>query len=159
MSRQSSNLASTLVSKFVKAPRNAVYRAFLDRDALAAWLQPNNMTGHVNVFEPCEGGRFRITLTYQDAEHSVAGKTSQHSDTVRGKFVELTPDTKIVEVVEFDSQAPEFAGEMKIIVSLADVDGGTEVTMHCQDIPPGIRPEDNEQGCKGSLQKLALLLE
>jgi hypothetical protein len=64
-----------------------------------------------------------------------------------------------VEVVEFESQAPEFAGEMKIIVNLADAEGGTGVTMLCQDIPPGIRPEDNEQGCKESLQKLAALLE
>ncbi len=131
MSRQSSNLASTLVSKFVKAPRKAVYRAFLDRDALATWLPPNNMTGYVDVFEPREGGRFRITLTYQDVEHSVAGKTSQHSDTVRGRFVELIPDTKVVEVVEFESQKPEFAGELRIIVSLAGVDGGTQVTMLC----------------------------
>jgi len=90
---------------------------------------------------------------YHDSDHSLAGKTSQHTDTVQGRFVELIPDTKILEVVEFESQKPEFAGEMKIIVSLADVDGGTEVTMHCQDIPLGIRPEDNEQGCKESRTK------
>jgi uncharacterized protein YndB with AHSA1/START domain len=150
---------STRVSKIVKAPRKTVYRAFLDREAVASWLPPNNMTGDVHVFEPREGGRFRISLMYQDPKHSLAGKTSQHTDIPQGRFVELIPDTKIVEVVEFESQKPEFAGEMEIIVSLADVDGGTEVRMHCQDIPPGMRPEDNEQGCKESLQKLALLLE
>jgi len=96
---------------------------------------------------------------YQDPKHLLVGKTSQDTDIVLGRFVELIPETKILEVVEFESQAPEFAGEMKIIVSLADADGGTEVTMLCQDIPPGIRPEDNEQGCKESLQKLGALLE
>ena len=29
-------------------------------------------------------------------------------------------------------------------VSLADANGGTEITILCEDIPKGIRPEDNE---------------
>jgi uncharacterized protein YndB with AHSA1/START domain len=150
---------NTRVSKIVKAPRKTVYRTFLDRDAVASWLPPNNMTGHVHVFEPREGGRFQISLMYQDPKHSLAGKTSQHTDTVQGRFVELIPDKKIVEVVEFESQKPKFAGEMKIIVSLADAEGGTEITMLCENIPRGIRPEDNEMGCRESLQNLAALLE
>jgi hypothetical protein len=48
---------------------------------------------------------------------------------------------------------------MRIFLNLSDAGDGTAVTMLCQDIPPGIRPEDNEQGCKESLQKLAVLLE
>jgi hypothetical protein len=46
-----------------------------------------------------------------------------------------------------------------MIVSLADVDRGTEVAVLWEDIPEGIRPEDNEMGCKESLQKLAALIE
>jgi len=48
---------------------------------------------------------------------------------------------------------------MRKIASFADVDGGTEVAVLCEDIPAGIRPEDNEMGCKESLQKLAALIE
>ena len=44
-------------------------------------------------------------------------------------------------------------------VSLADADGGTEITILCEDLPKGIRPEGNELGCKESFQKLAALLE
>src|ERR1700688_2647568 len=156
---RSPNSTSTRVSKIVKAPRHAVYQAFLDRDALVAWLPPDGMRGDIHALEAREGGRFRISLTYQDPERSGEGKTSADTDIVQGRFAELVPCSRIVEVIEFESQKPEFAGEMKIIVSLADVDGGTEVTMLCQDIPPGIRPEDNEQGCKESLQKLTHLLE
>lgn len=32
--------------------------------------------------------------------------------------------------------------------------GGAEVTITCRHIPPGIRPEDNEAGCRSSLEKL-----
>jgi Activator of Hsp90 ATPase homolog 1-like protein len=66
---------------------------------------------------------------------------------------------KIVEVVEFESGDPAFAGEMRITVSFVDTDGGTEVTLLFEDIPKGISPEDNERGAKSSLEKLAALLE
>jgi len=36
---------------------------------------------------------------------------------------------------------------------------GTEVTMLFEDIPPGIRPEDNEAGTRSSLEKLARYVE
>jgi uncharacterized protein YndB with AHSA1/START domain len=159
MTSQSTKGSSTRVSRVIKAERNVVYSAFLDPDSVAAWLAPNSMTGHVHVFEPREGGRFRMSLTYRNADHPVAGKTSADTDTVQGRFVELVPNKKIVEVVEFESQDPAFSGEMKILVSLTDAEGGTEITFVCDDIPPGIRPEDNEQGCKESLAKLAKLLE
>lgn len=151
--------ASTRVSRVIKAGREEVYRAFLDPQSVVAWLPPHNMTGRVHVFDPREGGLFRISLTYQDPEHSLGGKTTADTDTVQGRFVELLPYSRIVEVVTFESEDPAFAGEMTITVTLADADGGTEITFLCEDIPKGIRPEDNEQGCRESLQKLAALLE
>jgi uncharacterized protein YndB with AHSA1/START domain len=151
--------ASTQVSRVVKARREAAYNAFLDPACVAAWLPPNNMKGHVHFFNGHEGGTFRISLIYQSPEHPVGGKSSAHTDTFHGRFVELVPFAKIVEVVEFESHDPAFAGAMKITVRFTEVDGGTEITFLCQDIPTGIRPEDNEQGCKESLAKLAALIE
>jgi uncharacterized protein YndB with AHSA1/START domain len=100
-----------------------------------------------------------MSLTYQDPKQSPGGKTSEDTDTFQGKFAELVPNEKIVWVVEFESQDPGFAGEMRVTFSLADADGGTEVTALCEDIPKGVRPEDNEMGCRSSLQKLAAFLE
>jgi len=48
---------------------------------------------------------------------------------------------------------------MKMTTRLADADGGTEVTMLFENLPAGVRPEDNETGTRQSLQKLAALLE
>jgi hypothetical protein len=59
----------------------------------------------------------------------------------------------------FESQGQVFAGEMRITRSLADADEGIEVTVLCENIPKGIRPEDNEMRSRSSLQKLAALLE
>src|SRR5712692_1887154 len=120
MAEPSTKSASTRVSKIIKASRQAVYQAFLDADSVAAWLHPDGMTGHVHTFEPREGGKFRISLTYQDAKNSPGGKTSQDTDTYQGRFVKLVPNETIVEVIEFESQQPEFAGEMRMTVTLAD---------------------------------------
>jgi uncharacterized protein YndB with AHSA1/START domain len=159
MTESSRNRVSTRVSRILKANRKAVYDAFLDANSVTSWLAPNNMKGQVHAFDAREGGKFRMSLTYLDPKHSLSGKTSEDTDTFRGRFVELVPYEKIVEAVEFESQDPAFAGEMRMTVSLADTAEGTEVTILCEDIPKGIRPEDNELGCKESLQKLAALIE
>lgn len=162
MTGPASEGASTEVSTVIDAPRADVYRAFLDPDAVVAWLPPDGMTGRVHRFDPREGGEFRISLTYRDPADSpggAGGKTTADTDTHRGRFVELVPDEKVVAVVEFESDDPGFAGEMRITVTLADADGGTEVTYLCENVPGGIRPEDNEAGCRSSLRKLAALVE
>jgi uncharacterized protein YndB with AHSA1/START domain len=150
---------STQVSRIIKAPRQAVYQACLDPDAVARWRVPDNMVGHMHVFEAREGGTVRMSLTYRDPGQSPGGKTSEDTDTFQGRFVELVTCEKIVEAIVFESSDPAFAGEMKLTTRLADADAGTEITILCENIPPGIRLEDNETGSRQSLQKLAALVE
>lgn len=73
-------------------------------------------------------GAFRISLTY-DAPAAI-GKTTAHTDTHHGHFVKLVMNEKIVEVVEFETDAA-----------------------------PGIPPADNEAGWRSSLSKLAEFVE
>lgn len=153
---------TTSVSRVIKASRQAVYQAFLNADAVATWLAPDNMKGKVHTFDPREGGEIRMSLTYQDVTETPdgqGGKSSADTDTFQGRFSELIPDEKIVWLTEFESEDPAFAGEMKLTWSLVDAEEGTEVTVLCENIPPGIRPEDNEAGSQSTLQKLAAFLE
>jgi hypothetical protein len=46
-----------------------------------------------------------------------------------------------------------------MVVTFEERDGGTDVTIVFEHIPSGIRPEDNDAGCRSSLEKLALYLE
>jgi uncharacterized protein YndB with AHSA1/START domain len=155
MTEPSAERASTRVSKIIKAPRAVIYQACLDPDALASWRVPDNMTGYVHFFDAHEGGAFRMSLTYQESQ---GGKTSEGTDTFQGRFVQLIPDEKIVEAIVFESADPRFADEMRITTTFADTDQGTQVTVRCEDIPVGIRPEDNEVGTEQALQKLAALV-
>jgi uncharacterized protein YndB with AHSA1/START domain len=70
---------STHIRWHIKAPRENVYRALLDAEALVRWKVPDGMTCHVHTFDPREGGTFRISLTYN--EPTWAGKTAAHTDT------------------------------------------------------------------------------
>jgi uncharacterized protein YndB with AHSA1/START domain len=117
------------------------------------------MTMHIHTFEPREGGKFRISLRYQDVNNSPGGKTSEDTDTYHGTFAKLIPNEKIVQVIEFETQDPGFAGEMRVTTTLSDADGGTEVTVSTEDLLTGVRPEDNETGGRMALENLAALLE
>jgi hypothetical protein len=44
----------------------------------------------VHEFQAREGGKFRISLTYDSPAR--AGKTAANTDTYHGRFVTLTPD-------------------------------------------------------------------
>jgi uncharacterized protein YndB with AHSA1/START domain len=150
-------VSSTHIRHRINAPRAVVYRALLDADAVATWMVPTGMTSHVHAFDPHEGGAFRISLTY-DAPTGT-GKTTAHTDTYHGHFVKLVPNEQVVEVVEFETTDPALQGEMTITITLADVDGSTEVIATHDRLPPGLSIADNETGWRMSLVKLAALVE
>ena len=148
---------SIRVSRLLKAPRADVYRALLDPRAIATWRIPKGMTSEIHVFEARVGGRFRVTLTYDDP--TAVGKSTTRKDTYHGRFAELVPDEQVVEVIEFETTDPSLAGEMSITTTLADVAGGTLLTAEHDNLPEGLSPEDNEQGWNEALAKLAAYLE
>jgi uncharacterized protein YndB with AHSA1/START domain len=134
-----------------------VYAALIDQDAIARWKVPDGMASEVHVFDGREGGMFRISLTYGSSTE--AGKSSAHTDTYRGRFVELVPNERVVEVDEFETTDPAFRGEMKITISLIDSDGGTDVHALHENLPAGVSLSDNEAGWQSSLARLAALIE
>jgi uncharacterized protein YndB with AHSA1/START domain len=147
----------TRIARHVRAPRARVYRALLDPVLVQQWMVPDGMTSHVHSFEAHEGGRFRISLTYE--QPTATGKTTAQTDTFHGRFVRLVPDTEVTQAVEFESDDPALQGEMTITYALSDADGGTDVVGVHEGLPSGVSPADNELGWTISLRKLAALLE
>lgn len=151
--------ASTRTSRVIKASREALYQAFTDPSARAVWLAPDGMTGKVHEFDLRVGGGYRMSLFYPASEQVYRGKTAEREDRFTARFVELMPPARIVEAINFDSEDPAFSGEMTMVVTLEERDGGTEVTFLFENIPPGIRPEDNDTGTRSTLEKLARYCE
>ena len=151
--------ASTRTSALIRAERGRVYQAFVDPDELLAWLPPGDMTGQFHEFDARVGGGYEMSLYYPPDEETFRGKTAEREDRVKVLFVELDPPRRIVEAITFDSPDPAFAGKMTLTISLDEVPGGTKVTMLFENLPPGLRPEDNEAGAEMSLEQLARHLE
>jgi uncharacterized protein YndB with AHSA1/START domain len=159
MATETSHDGNTCVSRVIKAPRRSIYQAFLDPAALISWLPPAGMTGQVHAFDAREGGSYRMSLTYIEPGHSPRGKTSEHTDLFQGYFVALVPDEHIVQLVEFESDDPAFAGTMTIEWTFAEVPEGTEVTILCENAPEAIRPDDHAAGMRSTLENLAAFTE
>jgi uncharacterized protein YndB with AHSA1/START domain len=152
-----SDVTSTRIDRHVNAPRTTVHRALLDLVAVAKWMVPTGMTSRIHAFTPLEGGRFRISLTYDSP--SAAGKTTPHTDTYHGRFEKLVINEQVVETVEFETSDPALMGEMTITFSLAEADGGTDIRAIHDGLPRGLSAADNEAGWRSSLAKLAALVE
>ena len=151
-------VTTTRVSRSLRAPRAAVYRALLDPAAVTRWKVPEGMTCDVHEFDAREGGTLRVSLSYD--EPGPQGKTTAHTDTYRGRFVRLVPDELVVEVDVFETADPTLGGEMTSTITLADAgDGGTELTAVHDGVPDGVAPADNELGWRMALDRLAALVE
>ncbi len=144
-------------SRIIKASPEAVYRALVEADAVASWRPPQGMPAEILAFDPREGGTYRMAFIYEDAGSH--GKSRDSADVFEGRFVELVPDRRVVEVVEFESDDPAFAGVMQIVTTLEPVAGGTQVTVSCEDVPPGIGEDDHQKGIASSLENLAAFTE
>lgn len=159
----------TRVFRHLRAPRDRVYAAFLDPDAVRQWKVPAGMTAQIHSFDGREGGTYRVSLTYDapttagTTAGKTAGKTSGRTDTYQGRFVRLVHNRRIVEQDEFETDDPAFQGEMTIIIELADAnrDGvpGTDLVAIHEGLPPGVSRADNDAGWRMALAKLATLVE
>ncbi|HEX2081010.1 MAG TPA: SRPBCC domain-containing protein [Longimicrobium sp.] len=151
--------ASTRTSRVIRARPEELYEAFTDPAVLVQWLPPAEMTGKIHAFDARVGGGYRMSLFYPPGEQVFRGKTAEREDRVDVRFVELSPPRRIVEAVRFVTTDPALTGEMTMTVAFDDVSGGTEVTLAFDNLPPGLRPEDNDAGARLSLEQLARRFE
>ena len=150
-------MASHRVSRRIAAPAAQVYSALVDPRAVEQWRAPEGMTCQVHELDPTIGGLFRVSLTYLDGRER--GKSGVVTDTYEGRFAELVPGRKVVEVVAFETEVPELSGEFTVTTVLSERSGETVVTVEFEGLPTGVDPSDNEMGTAMALAKLAALVE
>ncbi len=144
-------------SRWIEAPVSTVFDALVNRASLERWLPPSDMTGRFEHFDPRPGGSYRLVLTYADRSAS-SGKSTADSDIVDVRFVDIVPDDRVVQAVDFVADAPEFAGTMTMTWAVHEEAGGTRVEIVAEGVPEGIAAEDHASGLASSLDNLARLL-
>ena len=143
-------------SRIVAAPVAVVYAALTDARMVSAWLPPEGATGTIEAFDARPGGAFRMTLRFASGS---GGKTTEDTDTVSGRFVELEPGECVVQEFDFVADDPAFAGTMRMTWGLTWCAEGTEVSVVAENVPSGISKEDHARGLASSLANLAACVE
>lgn len=141
-------------SRIIPASAEQLYGAFADGTTLMAWLPPPNMTGRALVYEFRAGGRYRIELRYRD-DRSESGKTTGDSDISTGEFVDLEPNRRIRQTVEFETADPALASGMTMTWAFHPREDATEVVVTADNVPAAIGREDHLEGLNASLDNLA----
>src|SRR5258706_4444545 len=134
--------------RVLRSPPERVYRAFLDADAKAKWLQPNGFTGKVHHSDAKVGGTYKMSFT-----NFTTGKTHAFG----GQYTQLVPHELIRYTDTFDD--PNLPGEMHVTVTLKKVLVGTELNVVQEGVPEVIPPEACYLGWQESLVLLAKLVE
>lgn len=68
------------------------------------------MVGRFERFDPRPAGSYALVLSYLDAAGS-RGKSSADSDIVEARYVDIVPNVRVVQAVDFVADEPAFAGD------------------------------------------------
>jgi len=134
--------------RVLTAKPEKIYRAFLDRDAMAKWLPPNGYTCSVHHMDAKVGGTYKMSFT---------NFTTQKSMSFGGKYRELVENERLRYTDNFDD--PNLPGEIQVTVNLKKVSLGTEMTIVQEGLPTVIPLEACYVGWQQSLNNLAKLVE
>ncbi|HET6715511.1 MAG TPA: SRPBCC family protein [Nitrososphaeraceae archaeon] len=134
--------------RVLTAKPEKIYRAFLDRDAMAKWLPPNGYTCSVHHLDAKVGGTYKMSFT---------NFTTQKSMSFGGEYDELVENERLRYTDNFDD--PNLSGEIQVTVTLKKVSLGTEMTIVQEGLPTVIPLEACYVGWQQSLNNLAKLVE
>jgi uncharacterized protein YndB with AHSA1/START domain/predicted DCC family thiol-disulfide oxidoreductase YuxK len=143
-----------VASRVISASPEKVYAALVDPDALTAWLPPDGMSGRFERFDARPGGSYRLILTYAEGS-TASGKATADTDIVEARFLDIVPEVRVVQAVDFVSDDPACSGTMTVTWEVTAVDGGTHIAIRADDVPAGISAEDHAAGLASSLKNLA----
>jgi uncharacterized protein YndB with AHSA1/START domain len=141
-------------SRLIAATPEKVFAALVDANALSCWLPPSGMNGRFEHFDARPGGSYRLILTYSDRSY-VGGKATANSDIVEALFVDIVPNARVVQAIDFVSDDPAFAGTMTMTWDVVPVGDSARVEIRATNVPTGISAEDHAVGLNSSLANLA----
>ena len=139
---------SVKLHRVFTAPVEKVYKAFVDADAMAAWLPPYGFVCKVHNLDAKVGGSYKMTFT---------NFTTNNSHSFGGEYIEIIPNELIKYTDQFDD--PNLSGQMITTIQFKSVLCGTELIATQEGIPDIIPVEMCYLGWQESLEKLKHLVE
>ena len=137
------------VSRFIQAPRERVFAAWLNPDDLEKWIGPETCRILSVQIDPRVGGEFRLRVRSDNM-----GELE-----ITGVYREIQAPNRLVFTWGCAGATMEECQETLVSVDFIPVgDDGTDVQIFHEDLPsPSVR-DDHSEGWTGSLVKLCKLL-
>jgi uncharacterized protein YndB with AHSA1/START domain len=135
MAKREEDPGDVVVRRLVPGPREEVFAAWLDPESLRQWMRPGDVDDATAEVDPRVGGKFRIMMHHGDrddahwGEYLAIERPSRLSFTWISAYADLAPTIVTVEFLEKD--------------------GGTEVVLTHQRLPPARR--DSHRGGWGAI--------
>lgn len=129
--------------RFIRAPRERVYDAFVTEAAVRTWMCPRGLTLPEVSVDARIGGRYRLTMLARDGDRFTVG----------GVYRELARPERIAFTWQWESGMPAF--ETLVKVTFTERDGGTEVRLEHSGFPDAGSRGGHDTGWKSTLNQLA----
>jgi uncharacterized protein YndB with AHSA1/START domain len=149
------------VRRTIHAPREEVFRAWIDPELLRQWLNgPGGRSPHAEV-DARVGGEFRITSTSRVGElfSKLPGQDSEFVQMV-GRYLEISPPERLVFTMGWEDFPTVHLSRnaTTVTVEFSETDEGTEVVLTHERQPNRRIRGLHWWGWKGSLRNLGRLL-
>lgn len=132
------------MTRFIRAPREKVFDAFIQEAALAAWHCPRGLrVGEVSV-DATVGGHYRLTMiTKEGVVHGV-----------RGVYQAIERPSFLAYTWAWDGEGDIAVRTTLIEVTLTEQDGGTQLHMRHTGFPDAGVRDDHQQGWTSVFNRL-----
>ena len=146
---------SIVVTRVFDAPRELVFKAWIDPKQVAQWFPPKDFTAPVCEIDPRPGGIFRIVMK------GPKGQPFNGADFPgEGVFTEVAPNDRLAFTFAGEGDSPP--PMLMTVLFEEDGDGGTKVTVYqtARTIAEyeALRKMGSEEGLSQSFDKLDELL-
>lgn len=139
-----------LQSRFIRAPREKVFDAFVDEAALRQWKCPRGMHVPESRCDARQGGQWQVTMQARDGTRFIVG----------GTYRELKRPQRLVYTWQWqgkNSPMPDF--ETLVEVDFIERDGGTDLRLRHSGFPAAAARDAHGQGWVSTLNRLNDLLD
>lgn len=137
------------LSRFIRAPQEKVFDAFVTEASLRSWHAPRGMTVAACSVDAREGGRYRLEMrSHEGASHCVGGT-----------YRSVKRPQQLAYTWQWEGDGPMSGVQTLIEVDFIAKDNGTELRMKHSGFPAAAARDGHTQGWSSTFNRLNDLLD
>jgi uncharacterized protein YndB with AHSA1/START domain len=135
------------LTQVFRAPREKVFRAWTDPEALKNWFAPSEKyVTRIPRLDVRVGGAYRIEMEIEGQAHIVTGT-----------YREVSPPQRLVFTWKWETEPKH--GDTLVTIEFLDRGGKTEVILTHERFPSETARDEHNKGWAGCLDRLGLFLK